>query len=1080
MLTALLQFSLRQRILIVIFTCALTAGGLYAFRIISIDAFPDVTNVLVQVVTKVEGLSPEEVERFVTFPLELQLIGAPGLTDIRSFSKVGLSMITVIFRDDIDVYLARQVVLERVLEVQERLPTGAVSQLVPNTTGLGEVYQFILQGPHDDDPSYGVGQEELMERRTLMDWVIRPILKGLPDVVDLNSMGGFVKQYQVMVEPGLLRKYDLALHDVFDAVAKNNANSGGNILEKREEKYIVRGIGLIKTIEDIENIVVKEARGVPVYVRDVANVQIGPAVRHGAAVVNGEREAVAGIVLMLRGGNGRDVVQAVKDRITEIHDNGVLPGGLRIIPFYDRMELIKAALHTVYKALAEGVLFVVIILLFFLGNVRSALAVTIVLVVAPVVTFIAMYFFGLTANLMSLGGLAISLGMVTDAAIIQVENVERHIVSAGKDVLGSIETRLPIVLKGIQEVRGPSLFGELIIAVTFLPILGLVGMEGKMFHPLALTIMMALGVSLILSFTLSPALCLFLLKTAHHNDTFPVRWAKRLYLPVLTWALGHRVIVLAAALAMFVSSLALFPFLGGEFIPILNEGAITPQTIRHPSISLEESIDIEKKMQRAVMEFPEVRMVVSKIGRSELGNDPQEPNASDPVVTLKPMDEWTTASTKPELDNAVRKRIEQVPGANYLMSQPIQQRVDELLSGVRAEATVKVLGEDLGVLRKTAEEIQAIMRQIGGVQDIRVEQLFGQVYLTVDIDRRKIARHGINVAHIREIISTAIGGEAATRVYEGQKRFDLILRYPEQYRNSVETIQNILLTTATGALIPLGDLAKVKLVEGPALISREALHRRIYIGFNTLGRDIESIVTEAQKKIADQVTIPKGYRIIWGGSFENMERAMARLKIIVPLTVALIFMLLYTSFNSMRNAGLILLNLPLALIGGICALWVTGEYLSVPASVGFINLFGVAVLNGIVLTSYINSLREQGKPLEEAIVDGCMLRLRPILMTAAVTLLALLPLAFATGIGSEVQRPLAVVVIGGLISSTLLTLVVLPVLYGWMESRSAAKSSPPVHRGAQPAAKSSGTLPVQAHSHHDDSSSPAQSGKAIP
>jgi cobalt-zinc-cadmium resistance protein CzcA len=559
---------------------------------------------------------------------------------------------------------------------------------------------------------------------------------------------------------------------------------------------------------------------------------------------------------------------------------------------------------------------------------------------------------------------------------------------------------------------------------------------------------------------LSPALCLFLLKTAHHGDTFPVRWAKRLYLPVLLWALGHRLIVLMGALAMLMASLALFPFLGGEFIPILNEAAITPQTIRHPSISLEESIAIEKEMQRAVMEFPEVRQVVSKIGRSELGNDPQEPNASDPVVSLKPMDEWTTASTKPQLDDAIRKRIEKVPGANYLMSQPIQQRVDELVSGVRAEATVKILGEDLAILRKLAEEIQVVMHKVRGIQDIRVEQLFGQVYLTVDIDRGKIARHGINVAHIREIISTAIGAEAATRVYEGQKRFDLILRYPEQYRNSVETIRNILLATATGALIPLGDLAKVELVEGPALISRENLHRRIYVGFNTLGRDIESIVAEAQQRIAEQVRVPQGYQIIWGGSFENMERAMGRLKIIVPLTIGLIFLLLYTSFNSARYAGLIILNLPLALIGGIFALWLTGEYLSVPASVGFINLFGVAVLNGIVLISYINSLRDQGKPLEEAIVEGCLLRLRPILMTAAVALLALLPLAFATGIGSEVQRPLAVVVIGGLVSSTGLTLIVLPALYGWFATKTSADHA---EEAAHEDGQAHGLVPASAH-----------------
>jgi cobalt-zinc-cadmium resistance protein CzcA len=509
-----------------------------------------------------------------------------------------------------------------------------------------------------------------------------------------------------------------------------------------------------------------------------------------------------------------------------------------------------------------------------------------------------------------------------------------------------------------------------------------------------------------------------------------LRQAKRGYSPALTWALAHRRLVLISAVSMLGLSLMLFPFLGGEFIPILNEAAITPQTIRLPSISLEKSIEIEMEMQRAVMEFPEVRMVVSKIGRSELGNDPQEPNASDPVVSLKPMEEWTTAKTKPELDDAVRRRIERVPGANFLLSQPIQQRVDELLSGVRSEATVKVIGEDLEQLRKIAEQIQDIMTGIAGVKDVRVEQLFGQAYLSIDIERGKIARYGINVAHIREIISTAIGAEAATRVYEGQKRFDLILRYPKNYRDSVQTIGNILLRASTGALIPLAELAKIELREGPALISREGLQRRIYIGFNTLGRDIESIVNEAQAKIAQNVQLQTGYRLIWGGSFENMQRAMARLKIIVPITIGLIFLLLFASFNSVRHAALIILNLPFALIGGILALWITGEYLSVPASVGFINLFGVAVLNGIVLVSYINQLRGEGLSDREAIVRGCLLRLRPVLMTALVAMLGLIPLALSHGIGSEVQRPLAVVVIGGLVSSTLLTLIVLPTLYG--------------------------------------------------
>jgi len=1041
-MTSFLELALRQRVLVVALACLMAAGGVYSFRTIAIDAFPDVTTVLVQVVTETQGLSPAEIERFVTFPLELQLTGAPGLTDIRSLSKVGLSMITVVFRDDMDIYLARQVVLERVLEVQDSLPPGARSQLVPNSPGLGEVFQFYLEGPHDSNPEYPMTETELMERRTLEDWVIRPLLKGLPDVVDVNSIGGFVKQYQVMVDPGLLRKYDLALHDVFTAVASNNANAGGNILEKGPEKYIVRGIGLIKTLQDIENIVVKEARGTPVFVRDVADVQIGHAVRHGAAVLNGTREVVAGIVLMLRGGNAREVVQAVKHKVEEIHEKKILPGGLRIVPFYDRLELIVAALRTVYKALLEGIVLVILVLFLFLGNVRSALIVTATLVVAPLATFIVMDRFGLTANLMSLGGLVIAVGMMVDGSVVVVENVYRHLT---EQAAGPSTCRV-LVLQATKEVAQPVLFGILIIILVFLPILSLQGMEGKMFKPLAYTIMIALLVSLLLSLTLSPALCSLTLRGGGEEDTWILRRIKRLYTPALLWSLQHRRLVLTAAVIMLGLSLALFPFLGGEFIPILNEGAITPQTIRLPSISLDKSIEIEMEMQRAVLEFPEVRMVVSKIGRSELGNDPQEPNASDPVVSLKPMEEWTTARTKPELDDAIRRRIERVPGANFLLSQPIQQRVDELLSGVRSEATVKVIGEDLDQLRKTAEQIQTIMAGISGVKDVRVEQLFGQAYLTIDIDRGKIARYGINVAHIREIISTAIGAEAATRVYEGQKRFDLILRYPKTYRDSVETIGNILLTTSSGALIPLGELARIELREGPALISREGLQRRIYIGFNTLGRDIESIVGEAQAKIARQVEIPIGYHLVWGGSFENMQRAMARLKIIVPITIGVIFLLLFASFHSVRHAALIILNLPFALIGGIVALWLTGEYLSVPASVGFINLFGVAVLNGIVLVSCINQLRVEGLPNEAAIARGCLLRLRPVLMTALVAMLGLLPLALSHGIGSEVQRPLAVVVIGGLVSSTLLTLIVLPTLYGAFAGTQA--SQPPMGRAA--------------------------------
>ncbi len=956
MVSRLLEFSLRQRMLIVIFAVMVGAGGIYAFRTIPIDAFPDVTSVLVQVVTKAPGLSPTEVERLVTYPIELQLTGVPSLTELRSLTKVGLSLVTIVFDDTMDINLARQLVLERLIEVKELLPPGADPMLVPNSTGLGEVFQYYLEGSHGPGMDTAAYDRELIDQRTIQDWVIRPLLKSTPEVIDVNSMGGYVKQYQVLVEPAMLRKYNLTLHDVFEAVASNNANAGGNILEKHAEKYIVRGVGLIRSLHDIEQIVVKEVGGTPVFVGDVAKVQIDHAVRHGATVLNGEREVVSGIVLMLRGGNARDVVEGIKARVQEIHARHLLPDGLRIVPFYDRIELITAALNTVYKSLAEGVVLVVVVLFLFLGNVRSALIVVSTLILAPLATFIVMGQVGLTANLMSLGGLAIAIGMIVDGSVVVVENVYRHLSSPRATAV----PRGALIVAAAKEVGQPVVFGILIIIIVFLPVLSLHGMEGKMFKPLAYTIMIALLVSLILSLTLSPVLCSLMLKRGSEDDPWIVRWAKRLYTPSLRWALANGKIVLAVAVGFLLCSLALFPFLGSEFIPILNEGSVAPQTIRLPSVSLQASIEIEKDMQRALMEFPEVEMIVSKIGRTELGNDPQEPNESDPVVRLRPLEQWTTARTMPELMQKFRERLTRVPGATFLISQPIQQRVDELISGVRTEATVKLFGDDLETLRGKADEIAGVLGTVRGVRDIKVEQLYGQPYLTIDIDRSKIARHGINVADVREIITTAIGGHAATRVYEGQQRFDLFLRFPEQYRNSAETISNILLTDATGALIPLADLGTVQLEEGPGRISRERLQRYVSIGFNTLGRDIGSLVAEAQQKISSQIVLPQGYAIAWGGSFENMERAMARLRIIVPMTIGLIFLLLYSSFDSLRQAALIILNLPFALIGGVVALWLTGEYLSVPASVGFINLFGVAVLNGIVLVSCMNKLREDG------------------------------------------------------------------------------------------------------------------------
>ncbi len=1031
MVNDLLGFSLRRPFLILIIAGILVLVGAYAFRTIPIDAFPDVTSVLVQVVTKAPGLSPEEVERLVTFPIEQQVTGVPHLTELRSLTKVGLSLITIVFDDEMDIDLARQLVLERLIEVRESLPPGSEPMMMPNSTGLGEVFQYYLEGPSLAGMDAAAIERELIEERTVQDWVIRPQLKGIPEVIDINSLGGYVKQYQVNVEPELLHKYDLSLHDVFTAVANNNANAAGNVLEKNAEKYIVRGVGLIRSLSDVEDIVVKAEGGTPVHIHDVAQVRIGHAVRHGAAVLNGEREVVTGIVLMLRGGNASHVVDGVKRKIAEIKEKGLLPSGWRIVPFYDRLELISAALTTVYKALGEGILLVVIVLFVFLGDTRSALIVIATLVVTPLVTFFVMDQFGLTANLMSLGGLTIAIGMMVDGSVVVVENIHRHLSDPQHKAL----PRAAIILNAAREVSRPVVFGILIIIIVFLPILSLHGMEGKMFKPMAYTIMIALLVSLLLSISLSPVLCALTLRAGHDVDPWVLRWAKRIYLPVLRWALGHQRTVLTSAVFLLAGALALFPFLGAEFIPILNEGTLAPQTIRLPSISLDQSIKIEREMQRAVLEFPEVLKVVSKIGRTELGNDPQEPNESDPVVVLRPMDEWTTASTMPELKERIRERLSRLPGASFLLSQPIQQRVDELISGVRTEATVKLFGPDLETLRGHGDQIAGILSTIRGVKDVKVEQLFGQPYITIDIDRSKIARHGINVSDVREIIATAIGGQSTTRVYEGQQRFELVVRFPEKDRDSIQTIGNIRLKSLGGPFIPLSDLGTIRMHEGPGRISREQLQRYLSVGFNTHGRDIGSIVEEAQALIAREVPLPNGYTVVWGGSFENMQRAMGRLRIIVPLTIVVIFLLLFSSFSSIQQAAMIILNLPFAMIGGIVALWVTGEYVSVPASVGFINLFGVAVLNGIVLVSYMNTLRREGQPVEEAVLSGCLLRLRPVLMTALVALLGLVPLAFAQGIGSEVQRPLAVVVIGGLVSSTILTLVVLPVLYKWQETR---------------------------------------------
>lgn len=1018
----IIDFVLKQRLMVILFVSLLVGIGVYSFKNLSIDAFPDVTNVQVQVISKAPGMSPLEVERFVTTPIELQMSGLPGLTEKRSLSKFGLSVVTLVFEDKMDTYFVRQLVLERLIEAKENLPKGAEPMLGPVSTGLGEIYQYTLEKASGSKAQNE--EDELLEMRTLQDWVVRLLLRGVTGVTDVNAFGGYEKQYQIVVSPERLLKYNLTLKQVFESIANNNSNASGYFMNMGGEQYLIRGLGLLKTLDDIGKIVVTSSHGTPVYVKDIAELKIGPAVRQGALVKN-SKEGVAGIVLLIKGGNSRDVVERVKEKIKEV--NKALPEGVKLIPFYDRAELVKKALSTITGSLLEGTFFVILVLFIFLGNVRSALVVTLSLPLTTLFTFIIMRQMGLTANLMSLGGLAIGIGMIVDGAVVIVENIYRHL-SERKG-----EHFIHVVAEASKEVVKPVFFGVLIIAVVFLPLFTLTGIEGKMFTPLAITITIALVCSLLISVLVVPVLSSFIVKGGKEEDTKLLAIIKRRYSPVRDWALNNKLKVIAVSASVFILSLALLPFIGKEFMPILQEGTLTIQMIRLPGISLPESIEMEKRFHKILLSFPEVKTVVSKIGTAEIATDPMGPEISDPIITLRPRPEWKTAKTQEELMEKMRERLEaSMPGVGFNFTQPIALRVDELISGVKSQLAIKLFGDDLDRLREKADEIAKIMSTVKGTADLRVEQVSGQPYLHIEIDRQAIARYGINVSDVQDVIETAIGGGTPTDFFEGDKRFEVQIRFPEDKRNNPETIGNILVPFPEGkGSIPLKQIARLSLVEGPNQISREEGQRRIVIECNVKDRDIGGFVEEAQKKIENRVKLPAGYTMKWGGQFENQQRAMKRLMIIVPVTLLLIFLLLYWTFNSLKNALLIILNIPFALIGGIIALFVSGQYLSVPASVGFIALFGVAVLNGVVLVSYFNKLRMEGASLDEAIKKGTELRLRPVLMTAMVTMLGLVPLLLSSGTGSEVQKPLAIVVVGGLITSTLLTLIVLPTLYRW-------------------------------------------------
>ena len=1024
MINGLIRFAVSQRLLVLLMVLIMAGAGLYSLINLPIDAVPDVTNVQVQVLTAAPSLAPLEIERQITFPVEVAMSGLPDIEEIRSVSKFGLSAVTVVFHDSVDTYFARQLVLERLSQAREQIPENIGSpEMGPISTGLGEIYQYELKA----DKGSGYDATAL---RTIQDWSVRRQLLGVPGVTEVNSFGGYEKQYQVRLDPAKLQSYSLSLRDVVAAVTQNNANVGGAYIEHGSEQYLLRGIGLVASPEDIGNIIVKTGQeGIPVYVRDLGEIVTGATVRQGAVTADGEGEIVAGIAMMLKGENSRTVVDRVKERVEQVKKT--LPQGVQLVPFYDRTELVNRTIWTVAKNLIEGAILVIVVLILLLGNWRGSLLVATIIPLSMLFAAILMRVFNVSGNLMSLG--ALDFGLIVDGAVVMVENTVRR--RAEAQHAGSHERPERTILDACTEVGRPVVFAVAIIMIVYLPILSLTGIEGKMFKPMALTVVFALLGSLILSLTYVPAAMTFLLRGhVSEKESFLIRVAKRWYRPALTFMHTNRLPAIAAATILVVISAILFPFLGSEFIPRLDEGSLAVQVQQLPSVSLTQSVKTTTDVEKVLKRFPEVTKVVSKTGRAEVATDPMSIDFSDLYIELKPPSEWTTTHSKVELVEKMAKALEDgVPNASFSFSQPIELRVSELISGVRSDIAIKLFGDDLDALKKSADEISRAVSQVPGAEDVKVEATTGLPQLQIKPDRAAIARYGINVGDVNELVESIVAGKEAGVVYEGEQRFNLVVRLEDEMSRDIETIKGLFVPAPNGARVPLSQLADIQLVEGPAQISREDTRRRIGVELNVRGRDIGSFVTEAQKKIEQEVKLPPGYYVTWGGTFENLQRASARLLIVVPLALFLIFVLLFTTFGSVRQALLIYTGIPFAIVGGIFALFLRGMPFSISAGVGFIALFGVAVLNGVVMVSYINKLREEGKSVADAVREGAEIRLRPVLMTALVASLGFIPMAIATSAGAEVQRPLATVVIGGLITSTLLTLLILPTLYGWFE-----------------------------------------------
>ena len=1027
MLERIVELCMRYRLLVMVAFVTIAALGVLAWKRIPLDAFPDITPVQVTIYTEVPGAAAEDVERLVTFPIETAVAGLPRVQQVRSFSLFGLSYVTVYFQDDVNVYFARQVVSERLIEAKQRIPEGfGTPVLGPNSSGLGQVLWYSLRST---DPAI-----PLTEIRALQDWTVRMVLRTTPGVDDVLSWGGHEKQFQVLVDPGRLVNYGLELREVITAMSGANRQVGGQSVTFGSEQYAVRGLGLVRSTRDIASTVISQSNGVPITVGDIAEIREGPGLRFGAVTKDGE-EVVFGMALQRIGEDAERVVKGVRQRLELV--KRLLPASIKLDVVYDRTEIIDKAITMADRAMIEGVILVVAVLFLFMGEVRAALVVVISIPMARLIAFLLMERYGLSANLLSLGGLVIGLGMTIDGPIVLVENTARLLGhQAGRTV-----DRVQIVLQAAREVINPIAFGILIIAVVFIPLLSLEGLEGKLFKPLAINMIFAMAGSMLLTVALIPVLASLIMKAKVESDPWVMRWLKRAYAPLLGWSLSHPRSVLAAGVVAMIAALAAVPFLGKEFMPTLNEQEIMFRVTGIPATSLDESIRVSKIVDEALRVYPQMQHTTSMIGRAERG-DAADVNYMEVLVELKPREQWPAKIGFAELSRKMLATLETaLPESVVAETQPIQMRVEELISGVRSPLTLKIYGDDLGTLERLSQQAKRVLEATPGASGTALEANRGKPQLVIRVDRESAGRYGIAVDEVLEVVQTGIGGRAVSQVIDGVKRFDLVIWTSADRRESLEAIRSMPLRSATGSLVPLARIATVEMVEGYSFVRREQLQRFAIVQLAVEGRDVDGFVKEVSARLATEVKLPEGYWFDWGGAFENQRRAMAKLAVILPLTIALIFLLLYTAFGSAKHAGLILANIPFATVGGVFALLASGQYLSVPAAVGFIAVFGVAVLNGIVLIKFFNGLRAEGRPLREVVREGSLLRLRPVLMTALVEILGLIPFLLATGVGSEILRPLATVVVGGLLSATALTLLVLPTLYEWIESRALQRAS---------------------------------------